>query len=275
MKNKPNIKKAVNTAKKGLSRRSPQILTGLGVIGFTTTVIMAIKATPKAMQLIEEAEQQKYLDLELDKVDDSYGTIGVKLTPLETFKVVWKPYLPVVALGTASAGCILGANSIVLKRTSALAAAAQLSREALNEYRAKTLEVIGEKKERVIRDKVAESNLKKHESKNQPIIITGKGGTKCFDPFSGREFESDIDIINKAVNEVNYCLLNEMYVSLNYFYEKIGLEPNGLGDLMGWNIDRDGQIEVDFSAQLTQNNEPCLVMELKPMPDYDFSKFVV
>lgn len=274
MKNKTDLKKVIDTAKNGVSKKAPKILVGLGVVGFAATVVTAIKATPKAMQLIEEAEQQKYLDLELDEVDNSEGTIGVKLTPLEAVKVAWKPYIPTMILGVASAGCVLSGNHIQIKRTAALAAVAQMSREALYEYRDKVIEVVGDKKEKAIRDKVAEEKINKRPVENQQIIVTGTGDTLCYDPFTDRYFESNVDKIQAAINRVNYNLLNDTYVSLNEFYEAIGLKTNKLGGLMGWNIDKTGQIDVYFSAQLTKDNRPCLVIDIPQLPDYNYDKLV-
>lgn len=265
MKNKPNIKKAAYAARRKVSQSSPKFLTVLGVVGFSVTVILAVKATPKAMVLLEEAKTAKAEELDITEEN-------VDLTPVEKIRAVWKPFTPVAALGIASAGCILGANSITAKRTAALTTVAQLSKEALREYREKAIEVVGEKKDKMIRDKVAEDKVKKNPVEKQQVLITNKGNTLCYDQFSGRYFKGDVDVINRAVNEINYCLLNEMYAPLNMFYEKIGLECNKVGDLMGWNIDRDGQIELYLSAQLTKDGEPCLVLDFDHVPDYEFSK---
>ena len=42
-----------------MEHNASTILTCLGGIGIVTTTVMAVKATPKALQLIEEAEQEK------------------------------------------------------------------------------------------------------------------------------------------------------------------------------------------------------------------------
>ena len=68
-------------------------------------------------------------------------------------------------------------------------------------------------------------------------------------------------------------MLNEMYVSLNDFYEELGLEPSDLGSKMGWNIDM-GMIEMDFSSQLSDDGRPCLVIDFNIPPKYGYSKFL-
>ena len=42
------------SVKNKLGEKSPEILTGVGIAGMLSSVIFAVKATPKAMQLVEE-----------------------------------------------------------------------------------------------------------------------------------------------------------------------------------------------------------------------------
>lgn len=45
--------------KKYLQHNTPVILSGLASIGVVITAVTAVKATPKAIQLLEEAEKNK------------------------------------------------------------------------------------------------------------------------------------------------------------------------------------------------------------------------
>ena len=56
---------------------------------------------------------------------------------------------------------------------------------------------------------------------------------------------------------------------LNDFYYEIGLDNIKLGDELGWNID-DGYIDLSFSSQLASDGTPCLVIDYKIAPRYDF-----
>ena len=42
-----------------------------------------------------------------------------------------------------------------------------------------------------------------------------------------------------------------------------------VGEEMGWNIDR-GLIDIHFSAQLAENDQPCLVIDHLNPPKYGF-----
>lgn len=255
--NKPNLKIIFKNAKHEFIRQSPSILLGVGITGMITSTVMAVKATPKAIQLLEEAKKEKE---------------EPKLTALETIKVAWKPYVPAVTVGSLSVLCLIGSTSINAKRTAALATAYKLSETALSEYRDAVVETIGEKKEKQVREKVADKQVAANPVESSNIFITNKGDTLCYEPLSGRYFKSSPETINKAINDINYKLLNGEYAALNDLYELIGLETNQLGDQIGWNVFREGKVEVDFHATLTKDNEPCLVMDFITIPRYDYYK---
>ena len=259
---KLNVSKLCKDAKVMVSKRSPEILTGLGIAGMITTTVLAVKATPKALDLIARAEDKKF--------DNGHGD---KLTVSEKMKVAWKPYIPAAITGIASISCIIGASSVHAKRNAAIAAAYNLSQTALTEYKEKVVETIGEKKEQAIKDKIAKDKIKKDPVSKSEVIVTGKGNTLCYDAFNSRYFYSDIDQIKRAINELNRIMLNQMYVSLNDFYDELNLKHSGNGDELGWKLD-DGFIEVDFSSQLSDDGRPCLVIEYMVAPRYDYSKLM-
>ena len=59
---------------------SPSILTAIGASGVIITTILAVKATPKAMKIIETEELLK----------------SERLTTKEKIQVAWKPYIPCI-----------------------------------------------------------------------------------------------------------------------------------------------------------------------------------
>lgn len=246
----------INTVKSGAAKHSPEILTGFGLIGMGASLIYAITATPKALTLIE---------------DKKYELQTNKLTPVETVKTVWKPYIPAVLTFVGSATCIIGASSINYKRNAALGAAYALSERTLLRYRNKVIDTLGERKEHEIRDKVAQDMV--NENKPSQVIITAKGNTLCMDTMSGRYFKSDIETIKQTINQLNRRLTYDHYISLNEFYYELGMEGIKNGDLMGWNLDN-GLIEPSFSACITESDEPCIVLDISISPKYDFDKLI-
>ena len=252
------VTKFVNGVKTTLDKNGPSILTGIGIAGMITTTVLAVKATPKALVLIDEAENEKNADL----------------TPIEKVKEAWKPYIPAMITGTVSIGCLIGANSVNARRNAALATAYKLSETALIDYRSKVIETIGEKKEQIIKEKVDKERIEKNPvSKSEVIITSNNGNTLCYDVISGRYFKSDIERLKRVENELNKRMLNEMYISLNEFYNEIGLQCTSLGNELGWNID-DGLMDLHFSSQIADNGEPCIVVDYHIEPRYGFERLM-
>ena len=254
--NKPNLSKMIKTTKMTLSKHSPEILTELGIAGMITTTVLAVKATPKALKLIEDAQYEKE---EL-------------LTAPEKIKAAWKPYIPAAISGTVSIACLIGAQSVNAKRNAALAAAYKLSETALTEYRDKVVETIGEKREKTVREKVAQERIEKNPVSQSEVIVTEKGNTLFFEPLSGRYFKSDVESVKKVVNELNKRMIGgEQYISLSEFYSEIGLSHTQISDDIGWRVDRD-IIEIDYPAIKADDGTPCLSLEYLVRPEYDFDK---
>ena len=259
--NKPNVAKLFKDIGETLSKHSPELLTGIGIAGMITSTVLAVKATPKALKLMEQKREE--LNLEPDE----------KLTAGETIKTTWKCYLPAAITGVAATACLIGANSVNASRNAALAAAYNLSATALSEYKEKVIETVGEKKEREIRDKVAEERIQKEPVSNSAIIVNGSGNTRCFDTITKRRFTSDIEHIKKIVNELNRRMINgDDYISLNEFYYELGLDGCAVGDDLGWNVTR-GLIELDFSAQLDTDGVPCIVIDYMVAPKRGYNAY--
>jgi hypothetical protein len=247
------ITKSMHTVMK---KHSAEILTGIGIAGMITTTVIAVRSTPKALILIED----KKIEIGTDE-----------LSLMETVKTVWICYIPTVITGIVSVVCLIGASSENVRRNAALATAYTLSESALKEYQEKVIETIGERKEREVRDSIAKDRIAGHPIGDREIIIVEKGNTQCYDAISDRYFKSDIDKLKKAENELNRRMLNETYISLNEFYYEIGLKNIDIGDDLGWNIDK-GFIDLRFSSQLADDGTPCLVLDYRVAPRYDYNR---
>lgn len=249
----------MNILKDKMSDNAPELLIGMGLAGMLSSTVMACKATPKVHEMIQKEKEIRRLENEPE------------LTKMDVVKMAWKPYVPAVLSYGISAACILGANSVNNKRNATLLTACKLGESALREYKDAVIEVIGEEKEKEVRDVVSRRKVENRQPSTSEIIFTGKGDSLCYDMISGRYFRCDMDKINKAVNDLNFILLNDMYVSVNDFYELIGLSCNAAGFEMGWNIE-DGKIDIYYSSQITEDGEPCIVINHNNFPKHDYDK---
>ena len=75
-----SVTKFIKTVKRGFGKRSPEILLGIGIASGITTTVLAVKATPKALELLSEKRYEKYGDTL--KEDDSYDDMP-ELKPVE------------------------------------------------------------------------------------------------------------------------------------------------------------------------------------------------
>lgn len=255
---KQNVTGLMKNIQTATSKHSPEILTALGIAGMLSTTVLAVKATPKALRLIEEARTEK----------------GKELTAVETIELCWKCYIPAIGTGVFSTMCLIGANSVNSRRNAALATAYKLSETAFADYKEKIIETIGEKKEQSVRESIAKDKLDRDSVNNATAYRTGRGETKCYDALTGATFYSDIDYVKNAVNKLNSKMLNEEYVSLNDFYDELNIPHINIGDDVGWNIGRDGMINIDYYYQKDATDHPCLVLDYMVAPRYDYSKLM-
>ena len=255
--NKLNWKDVAGHLQLSLKKHSPEILTGIGVGGMLTTVVLAVRATPEALRRIENKKR-------VEKRKD--------LTVKETVQAAGRCYIPAIITGGMSTACLIGANAVHGRRNAALATACSLAETSLREYRGKVVETIGERKESSILDAIDKERIEKNPPAPSDVAyVEGSGQTLCYDAMFGRYFYSDIETLRQAENKLNRQMstMSEPYISLNEFYMEIGLPTVEIGDSLGWNVDK-GMIELRFSSQLANGRTPCLVMSYAIAPEYNY-----
>lgn len=250
------IKSAIQKVGTVLQKNSPYILTGLGAAGVVTTAVLTGQATVKAVKLVEAREAEERAK------DDAF----IRYTNIERMKMCLKFYIPPVLLGASSIACIIGSQSINSKRHAALAGLYTLTESTFKDYRENVVKKLGEKKETEVRDEVAQKRLADNPASKNEIIMTGKGKMLCYDVYSGRYFKSDIETIRRIQNDLNHDLMGSMWVPLNDLYYAIGIPQIKLGDELGWTTDE--LIDMRFSSKLTDDGEPCLVIDYDLTPRY-------
>lgn len=261
---KQTLKTTFRILAKRAEKHSPTIATVAGIGLGGATVILAVKETPKALILIEEKKRE---------IAEETGERVVELHPVDVVKTTWKCYVPAVTTGVMSVLCIAGANSIHARRNATLMAAYALSESSFKEYKDKVVETIGDKKEKSVREAIAQDKLNNDPVTNKEVFMTDKGETLCYDALNGRYFKSSQNEIEKAINLANRVMINHNSVSLNYLYYELGLEGTNLGNQLGWNIDG-GTIKADYHAMLAKDGTPCLVVDFDKYPVYDFDLIV-
>ena len=245
-----------------VNENSTTLLTGAGVAGTIGTAVLTGRASFKAAKLIED--ETKTINTAVEDDQDP-----VYLSRTEKAKIVWVHFIPPVVVGAATITSIVLAHRISSKKLAAIAVASTISERALQEYKDKVTEKLGVRKETEIREGIAQDAVTKNPPSGQ-VIIAGSGDVLCFEPLTGRYFNSTIEQIKAAENKVNYEIIHFDYCSLSHFFDEIGLRPTDYSDMVGWNVAN--RLDIDFTTTMAEDNRPCLVIGFKKMPSLEYDK---
>lgn len=238
-------------------RNGSTILTVLGGVGVVATSVLAVKATPKAMQLIEEAKEEK----------------GDELTKWEIVQVSAPTFIPAAVLGTATVMCIFGANLLNKRQQASLASAYGLLNSSYTEYKKKVIELYGDDAEAKVREEIAKDHYNEEEFE---VVDEGDGKVLYYDEYSRRYFRATPLAVKHAEYEINKMLTNGYYVYLNEFYQLLGIDETDYGNFMGWNSG--AMYEMYWSSWINFRHEKFetddglegyILTFTEPMPDWD------
>lgn len=245
-----------------IQQNSPTIFAGVAIAGVVATTVMAVRATLKARDIIDEAS---YPDPDHSE-DEGLEIVTPDLK--ETVALTWKCYIPVVLMSALTIGAVVASNRISERRNAILAGLLTTSQQALEDYQKKMEEVMGHNKSDKIKEALAEDKLSDNPVDKAAIVETGFGHSLCFDTWSGRYFWSDYDKIRQIMNDFNFQLNNDFAMSLNEFYEMLNLGTAGCGEEVGFTTQR--PLELEYKSRLASNGTPCLVIDYKYSPSPTF-----
>ena len=235
----------INSSKLFLRRNSPTILTFLGAAGVVATSIAAVKATPKAMVLLEKTKEEK----------------GEELTKLEIVKVAGPAYIPAIAIGASTIACIFGANALNKKTQASIMSAYALLDTSYKQYKSKVKELYGENSDRNVKKEIAKDKFKDNDIhiNNEKILF--------FDFYSLRYFESTERLVLKAENRVNELLKLYGRASLNDFYESLGMPTAYTGYELWWNVQKCPSVEFTHDITTMDDGLECCVISMSVEPE--------
>lgn len=246
-----NLTEIAQCVGKFTADNSPAILTAIAVTGTVTTAYLAGKASFKAAQILDDMET-----IAIQRKEDP-------ATTKEKVEMTWKLFVPAAGTCVMTIACIIGANQIGNRRAAGMAAAYAISERALEQYKEKIVEKIGDRKEQVIRDEIAQDEVTTRPVSRE-VLVFGSGDVLCFDKYSQRYFTSDVESLKAAQNFVNHMVNSDFYASLTDFYDRIGLPATGFSNEVGWNADR--LMELQFSTTISDDNRPCIVVDFTVQP---------
>ena len=242
----------MNKSELFLRKHSTTILSVAGAIGVVGTTILAVKATPKAMMLIEAAKEEK----------------GEKLTPMEVVKVAWKPYIPAALTGLSTIVCIFGINYLGSRAQASLISAYGLLNQSYQEYRDKVNDIYGEDADVNVKQEIAKSKMDED-------LIPEEGKQWFFEFQSARFFESTMEDVLRAETDFLELLNHRGFACLNEYYELLGLPPVDFGwQEFWWAVEENDpydchELEFEYHSTVRNDGLECILIDTNTPPTMD------
>lgn len=248
-------------------RNASTILTYAGGIGVVATTVMAVKATPKAITLLEKAKEEKQEEL----------------TKVEKVRVAGPAYIPTIITGVATLTCIFGANVISKRQQAALVSAYTLVDSSYKEYKQKLKELYGEEAHNEIVDSIMVEKADDISVRAECLcnscdlsLEKNDGEPKTFyDEHSNRYFEATLEQVMNAEYHLNRNYILRGYAYLNEFYEFLGISETDYGSVLGWAPLDDGMYWIDFNHRKVALDDglEVYIIEMPFAPSYDFFEY--
>lgn len=247
----------LNKSTRFLKRNASTILTCVGGVGVVATSVMAVKATPKALRLIDNAREEK----------------GGELTKFEVFRTAAPVYIPSTLLGVSTIACIFGANVLNKRNQAAIMSAYALLDSSYKDYKNKVQKLYGDDAAKLITEEIVKDKYEEAD------ISVSKDKELFYDEFSNRYFESTMEEVLKAEYELNRMLSIEYGVYLNEFYEKLGIDTVRYGDYLGWSSGELMEaywycwVEFHHTKTVMDDGLECTIISMGMEPTFDFENY--
>lgn len=250
--------------------RSPELLIGAGVVGLVGAAVVAVRRGVRwhnaaraeivhDLETIKKAEGSPQYTRE-DRVRDYAQVIG---------KGVWsftQIYGPSIAVGAASVVSVLAGTGVLKGRLAAMTSAAATAQAALERYRSRVREKLGEDADYEFAYEVSAKKAKiKHEDGTKESLVTyhlvpSSGEWMAASPYSrlwdenAMEWCANRDIqfltLRSLENHFNQELNARGVVFLNDVYKALGLPMSKDAALVGWIKDYEKPKMAKLAAEL-------------------------
>ena len=271
-----NLIKEANKVPVLADKNAPLLLMLAGIGGLAATVVSAVKATPLAIDKMDDEIAKRYEngEIEYEELPMSVNKSDMEfrfneLGPKQIVKSCWKCYVPTVILGALSISSFVGSYKINTARLTAMTAMYEFTVNAYDRYRRNVAKVSPKadvKATKAVRDEQVKDI---QESKFDGLP---EGKEVCIDLFTGNVFYSTREDVLVAVNKIkDKFLAGEMFISLNEFYDEVDADHVGVGDDVGWSPDTDLDIQFD---SILRNGKPCLTIGYFANPRFDYGSLM-
>ena len=271
-----NLIKEANKVPVLADKNAPLLLMLAGIGGLAATVVSAVKATPLAIDKMDDEIAKRYEkgEIEYEELPMSVNKSDMEfrfdeLGPKQIIKSCWKCYVPTVILGALSISSFIGSYKVNTARLTAMTAMYEFTANAYDRYR-RNVAKVSPKTDVKVTKAVRDERVKEIPESKFDGLPEGK--EVCIDLYTGNVFYSTREDILVAVNKIKDKFLSgEMFVSLNEFYDEVDADHVGVGDDVGWSPDTD--LDIQFDSVL-RNGKPCLTIGYFANPRFDYGSLM-
>lgn len=230
------------------------VLTALSGVAFIGTCVLVAKATPPALERIQKAEEEK----------------GEELTKMEKVKAAAPAYIPSAILGASAIICMAGSTALDKKHQASLSSAIALGNNYAQKYKGKVKELFGVETEKEISESI---DIQKPVDNTFPYE---SWCTMCFNESednpgtpmlfyevqSGTFFEKTLEQVLLAEYHLNRNYILNGEVTLNDWYEYLGLDKTDTGDAAIWTPMDLGDEWIDFNHKKKTTSDGRVYYEI-------------
>jgi hypothetical protein len=277
IRNKATVAMAKQVLK--LKKNAPHILFGAGLVGVTTSAVMACRATLKLEPVLDEIKTD--IDMPKDReITPDYSERerqrDVAFVYIRSTGRLARLYGPAILVGSASLAALTTSHVQMTRRNTALTAAYAGLHTAFVEYRARVRDEVGEEKEQDIyrgvtyeQSKEVKGKLAKlptvDPNKLSPYALIFDEGNPNWSP--NAEFNKVF--IKCQQNYANDRLISRGFIFLNEVLNDLGFPPTHAGQYVGWMMNDGGDNYVDFG--LFEAHQSGFLAGVEPSIILDFN----
>lgn len=256
----------VNNVTKYVKKHSSTIMSVIGSFGVLVTIVCASKSAVNSYKKIKLEECHR----------------GEALTKKECIKVSFKDYIPTAIAGASTIACIVSSDMLSQNSKKALIGAYAMIVNQYDRYRKAVVEKFDNSVDDEIIGNIANCVEKPPKLYFATSTIAGNYSIDSdfpdekalfYDMFSNRYFESTPHQVLLAEYHINRNFAIKGTMSLNEFYEFLGLDSVPGGDDIGWNAEymyADGLesawIDVAHKTAIVDDTE-CNILSFIIPPD--------
>lgn len=218
------VKAVIANTTKVLEKKAPLILMTVGIVGMSTSTVMAVKVTPQANSMLKQIRRDP------------------ELSPRERNKAIFERvvplYAPAALAAVGGAACVIGSYSINMARLAEIGAAYAIAQNELTSYRKKVEDIYGQEEERKVFEDVDRKEAERYyedKSSKMPLPASNEQNVRLFkDMLTKQFFWSTSSRIINTVLEINNRIQYEGHIRYSEYAIDVNMESCDATDNHGW-----------------------------------------